>query len=93
MSAPDKEADEHVVFTGESPMPRWGTAKHENGLYCKRNRVRTHRSKLLLALPAWRRNWLGIPGATTKCRARWAARRRNSLFVVSHLARFWRNGL
>jgi hypothetical protein len=52
MSAPDKEADEHVVFTGESPMPRWGTAKHENGLYCKRNRVRTHRSKLLLALPA-----------------------------------------
>ena len=52
MSVPDTEADENVVFTGESPMPRWGATKHENGLYCKGKRARLHRSKLLLELLA-----------------------------------------
>ncbi len=26
----DREADENILFPGESPMPRWGTTTHEN---------------------------------------------------------------
>jgi hypothetical protein len=25
-----READENILFPGESPMPRWGTTTHEN---------------------------------------------------------------